>query len=211
MKLLLSLIIAVVLPLHGQGSQSNHRQLEAASLRSLSGRHIYLCNVQVLGSVPNFNHITDMPVKDHGGLGGGSFFTGDELTIVSAESNFERIVRDPKFPTVKVTLHVQNPGRAKAGDVDLEVNTFALTPQSILLGITSNLWFSRWPVDSSNSGTADFPRIGMTKDDVECRMGLPDHTNTDALSGDQMVYDEGKVLIYISTRTYRVVDIQTSF
>ena len=74
---------------------------------------------------------------------------------------------------------------------------------------------TRWPVTllATNGFRLDCVsiRISMTENDVYCAIEAPDHVKSDALGGDQLVYQDQRMYIYISPRTDRVIDVHPSY
>jgi len=149
--------------------------------------------------------IPNVEIHKYFPIGGTS--AGTKLVILGAETEMVPVEgRIP--PTVYVSLNVENPTNGASSGVQIEVRASEITPSRILAGIASNggsdiIWYRLRPIR--------FPEIGMTIEDVHCSVGLPDHINTDALGDDQLVYLDGKLLVYIGHRTNRVTDVQTSF
>ena len=130
------------------------------------------------------------------------FRTNDELKIAGAELVASS---DGSKSKTGVSLLIENQrNKVKAGTV-IDVPTSQVNPSSILAALTRGSNYRLHPTDSL------FPSIGMTRDDVLCGLGVPEHTNTDDLGGDQMVYHGGQVYVYISPRSDRVTNVQTSF
>jgi hypothetical protein len=195
-----------------QQSPSQHSSIEAA-MDSLIGRSIYACYLYpptspMARSNPEFFDGTDVAGKQISSPAlAGYFHTGDHLIIRAAESDMTTITErwDSKsHPSVFVSLAVENQANKVTAGVQVEVYKADVTPARLFSGIVHGIWFSRTPVKT-------IVEIGMTRDEVECAFSVPEHTNTDATGGDQMVYWGGKMYVYISPRTDRVTNVQTSF
>lgn len=189
---------------------------------SLEGKSLYSCITHsTISSEQSYWHDFDplyydatdakgAPIADadiHKYFPTGGSLAGTRLVILAAET--EMIPVDGRVPpTVYVSLSVENPANKVSAGVQVEIHASDVTPSRILAGIAGNggsdiIWYRLRPIT--------FPEIGMSIDDVHCSIGLPDHTNTDALGDDQLVYLDGKLLVYIDHRTNRVTDVQTSF
>jgi hypothetical protein len=112
-----------------------------------------------------------------------------------------KLVDGAVFPSVQVILNVEESNSKISAGVVIEVNRSDLTTPKIYSGLLSTGKFTDKPVTDI--------RIGMTRDDVLCVLGSPDHTNYDALSGEQMVYENG-TYIYVDKRG-KVVNFQTTY
>jgi hypothetical protein len=136
---------------------------------------------------------------------GGELY-GAKLAILGAETDMHPV--DGHARNVMISLNVENPDNKASAGVQVEVRAADVTPSRILAGIISNggsglVWYSLRPIRRVE--------IGMRLDEVYCSLGSPDHTNTDALGDDQLVYLDGKLYVYIGHRTNRVTNIQKSF
>lgn len=191
-------------------TQNKSTPVSRQAMASLSGHFIYSCKVArgiyADKMNPEYTNVTDENDKPVKPVHVQNYFdTGDKLLIRSASTDMAITPnRDSRFPTVTVTLNIENKENAAWASVKLEVLASLVTPSRILIGITDNVVYSLHPVKDHIS-----PQIGMSKDDVYCRLGVPEHTNSDERAGDQLVYFGGKILVYIDRRTNRVSDVQT--
>lgn len=182
------------------------------AMASLVGRSLYNCRMYPETSPmaeagnPGFFDGTDAqgkPILDE--PANTYFHTGDKLLIRAAKTDMVLdSTQEPQFPTVLISLTVENQLNKVLASVEVNVLATDVAPGRILAGLTNNVWFSARPVGGS-------PEIGMSRNEVICRHGLPEQTNSDALGGDQLVYFGGKLLVYISPRTDRVINVQSSY
>jgi hypothetical protein len=182
------------------------------AMAALVGHVIYSCRMQPEDSFmaktnPSYSDGSDStgtPIPDNKIQH--YFHSGDRLTTLAAETDMvKRGGFDAAHSIVRVWLRVRNETSHVTAWVFTEFYSQEVKPATIFRNLLDNLWFSAKPT------TDIYPRVGMLKTDVLCRMGLPDRTNTDELSGDQLVYYGGKMYVYVSSRTGRVRNIQTSF
>jgi hypothetical protein len=172
---------------------------------ALAGHVIYQCsykpNQGELTFGPEYQDILDGDGHHVNPAGAYRYFEfGNKLTILSATTGEN--LRGADFP--QLFLKVRNETNKATATLPLEVSSpeKMKTTLLILRDIGTGAWFSLHPVP-------DFPKLGMTEADVDCSVGYPDHTNTDARGDDQLVYQHGNLLVYIN-KAGRVSDIQTS-
>lgn len=181
------------------------------SMASLVGRSIYSCLLYPYSSPmaranPVYFDATDAQGKAIPNASVHRYFNaGDKLVIRGAETDMLPVV-GRMSPTVRISLNVENQTNNVSAGVEVEVYSSEVTPSKILGGLVNGVWYSLRPVTD-----AYYPEIGASRNDVICRLGSPDHTNSDAVGGDQMVYFGGKLYVYISPRTERVTNVQSSF
>jgi hypothetical protein len=55
---------------------------------------------------------------------------------------------------------------------------------------------------------AQLPEKGMSRDELRCSVGQPEAINDYGDAGDQWVYDDGRTLVYFSSETGLILDVQ---
>lgn len=193
---------------HAKVSQSDPVK---RAMASLVGHSIYSCLVYPESSLmaranPVYSDMTDAQGTSMLLESARKYpHTGDKLVIRTAKTDMHPVV-GRWVPTVVVSLNVENQTSSVSAGVDVEVYRSEVAPGKILAALVDNVDFSLLPVKE-----ASYPKIGMSRNDVICRLGVPDHTNSDALGGDQLVFFGGKLFVYISPHTNRVTNVQSSF
>jgi hypothetical protein len=190
-------------------SQLTQRSTADAAMKSLVGRTIYTCHMSKYpdlrpdfqdGVYGNGDQIPDASLRN-------LFGSGDRLTITHAETDMATLTEyedSQVHPQTYLTLRVRNTDNEVEASLKFAVHKSQVTPTRIMNAISDSLWFSAHPLSSDI-------RIGMTENDVYCSLGVPDHTNSDALGGDQLVYSDQQMYVYISPRTDRVTNVQTTY
>jgi hypothetical protein len=199
-----------------QLSNPTANPLAQSALRSLIGKTLYSCRVYPADSV--YGNMNPRYFRAETAAGQAisdadlvkRFPTGAKLQIVGAkfEPEFNRqtpaeIVGGLQFPAkafLGLSITVKNTETGDIASVEMETEPNDLKPPRLFPSISDGGWFTRHPVR--------FPEIGMSEADVHCSIGFPEHENTDAIGDDQLVYDNGDLLIYVNHRTGRVTDIQ---
>jgi len=149
---------------------------------SLIGHSLYSCFLYpassgMVAANPEYFDITDSQGKPiPTGTENTYFHTGDKLIIRGAETDMH-LVAGRMSPIVRISLNVENQTTKVSAGVEVEVLASEVTINKILPSLVDNVWYSLRPVNTS------YPNIGMTRSDVVCGLGQPDHTNSDALGG----------------------------
>jgi len=211
MKIFCSKILATTLTicsvaLHGQTKRSatkpnDDRSTAARAMDVLVGKSLYECASEAnwIGS-----HLFDGTKSDGTQVERSElrkyFGPGHRMIIRAAETDM-KLVDGAVFPSVQVVLNVEELNSNTSAGLVIEVYLSNLTASRIYAGLLSTGRFTEKPVTGI--------RIGMTRDDLECLLGRPDHTNYDARSGEQMVYANG-TYVYVDKRG-RVVNFQTTY
>lgn len=208
MVLALSLVVAAdaAAQTNRAPATRSNRALDAQrAMSSLVGRTLYGCDNDPawIEYFDGADSTTGQSIPDN--VIGQFFQSGDKILIRKAKTDMVLTGRDPKFPTVMVSLTVEDQEEKVVADVKIEVSASEITPRRVWAGMLSdNVEFSSHPVSL-------YPAIGMTREEVDCKNGVPEQTNSDALGGDQLVYLGGKLLVYINPHTDRVTNVQSSF
>jgi len=183
---------------------------------SLKGATLYSCKIYTPNTImanvnPTYFNATDAddkPIKD--GLAAYQFDTGDKIVIRAARTDMKNVPPSPQQqpggpPIVIITLDIENKTNAVWASVNIDVQRSKVVPGALLRELGNGFFYSLMPVADNL-----YPKIGMTRSEVYCRIGVPEHTNHDELGGDQMIYHGGKLLVYVSPRTDRVTNVQSS-
>lgn len=204
MKPYVALFALLSASVYAQNAKSMH-DAGTGSVAALAGHVIYQCqykpNQGQYSLGPEYQDIRDGDGVHHNPAGADRYFEfGDKLIILSATTGEN--LRGANFP--QLFLKVRNETNKATATLPVEVDPESMKTTVLLLrDIGKGGWFSLHPVPR-------YPRLGMSENDVDCSVGFPDHRNTDARGDDQLVYHEGKLLIYIN-KAGRVSDIQTSY
>ena len=129
-----------------------------------------------------------------------AFLAMDELAIRHVV-----VTRLPNQSGARVTISVERKLDGKTADVVTWIEPPDFTIDRILAAVAKDGNLKVRPLSAANR-----VEIGMSRSDVYCELGYPDQTNGDALAGDQLVYENGRLLVYISPTTDRVEDVQTT-
>lgn len=187
------------------GTTSSKAIVDAA-LKALVGHEVYICTRGPYESDrPFYDGVDANGDPMHDVVVNNMFRTNDRLRINYAEIDTGR-TPDPTFTTLVLTV-LNERNKIEAG-VEVGVRKSQLTTGRLFSAVTTDSVLSRRPIE-------DGVRIGMTRSEAECIAGPPDHINSDELGGDQLIYrrgdDSDTMYIYISPRTDRVTNIQTSY
>ena len=207
--------IGIVQNANESGHQNARRSTAASTvansaMKGLVGKSIFTCYLYPQSSPMDAANPHFYDAKDDAGNTIHAyalmeyFRTGDKLRIEAAETD-SALVPGRFSKVVAVDLLVENQRSKATAGVEIEVNQSQVTPQRILSAIVDNVAFSLRPVVDDS-----YPRIGMTRNDVICRLGVQDHTNHDELGGDELIFFGGKLHVYLSPRTDRVTNVQSS-